>query len=301
MKLSLRSYIELHFVVFLLGFTGILGKLISLQAPHLVVFRVFIAFITLFVFLALKKALVKISNKQLLACFSIGFVVAAHWTTFFYAIKLSNVSVALGLLGVGSLFTAILEPLLLKQKFSWFDSITGIVIIAGIYIIFRFESRYVEGIVCAIVCYFLSSLFSVLNKKQQQVVPSSVISMYEMLSAFVFSMIALPFLVPGVFSSFWPGTNDLFYLIILGCICSAYAFTAVIRLMEKMSAFFVVLHINLEPVYAIVLAYFIFGSTEYMSTGFYLGAALIFSAVFVYPFLKKHHDTAEEKQPEPLV
>jgi len=181
----------------------------------------------------------------------------------------------------------LLEPLILKQRFSWLDIVTGLFIIVGIYIIFRFESRYVDGIISAIVCYFLSSLFSVLNKKQQEQIPSPVLSMYEMLFAFGFALIALPFLVPDVFASFWPGTTDLFYLILLGSICSAYAFTAAIRLMKEMSAFFVVLHINLEPVYAILLAWFIFGDTEHMSIGFYAGAALIFAAVFTYPFLKK--------------
>ncbi|HBG70128.1 MAG TPA: EamA family transporter [Bacteroidales bacterium] len=287
MKFSLRSYLELHFVVLLLGFTGILGKLISLPAPHLVVFRVFIAFVTLFLFLKIRKQNLVLTRKQIFSAISIGLVVAAHWTTFFYAIKLSNVSVALGLLGVGSLFTALLEPLILRQRFSWFDIVTGIFIIVGIYIIFRFESRYVEGIISAIVCYFLSSLFSVLNKKQQEKVHPSVLSMYEMLFAFIFALGALPFLMPEAFSNFWPGTSDLFYLILLGSICSAYAFTAAIRFMKEMSAFFVVLHINLEPVYAIILAYLIFGESEHMSVGFYAGASIIFAAVFIYPFLKK--------------
>jgi len=188
---------------------------------------------------------------------------------------------------VSSLFTALLEPLILRQRFSWLDIITGVFIIAGIYIIFRFESRYVEGIITAIVCYFLSSLFSVLNKKQQEKIHPSVLSMYEMLFAFFFALGALPFLLPDAFNDFWPGTSDLFYLILLGSICSAYAFTAAIRLMQEMSAFFVVLHINLEPVYAIILAFFIFGESEQMSLGFYVGAAIIFAAVFLYPFLKK--------------
>ncbi len=106
MKVSLRSYLELHFVVLLLGFTGILGKLISLPAPHLVVFRVFIAFVTLFIFLKIRKQNIAVTRRQLFSCISIGLVVAAHWTTFFYAIKLSNVSVALGLLGVLAVYRA---------------------------------------------------------------------------------------------------------------------------------------------------------------------------------------------------
>ncbi|MPM15541.1 hypothetical protein SDC9_61912 [bioreactor metagenome] len=164
---------------------------------------------------------------------------------------------------------------------------TGLIIIAGIYIVFRFESRFVEGIITAIVCYFLSSLFSVLNKKAQEEIPVQTLSMYEMLFAFVFAFAALPFLVPEAFASFWPEPTDLVYLILLGSVCSAYAFTAAIRLMKESSAFFVVLHINLEPVYAIILAWFIFGESEHMSLGFYAGASIIFAAVFLYPFLKR--------------
>jgi drug/metabolite transporter (DMT)-like permease len=286
MRTSPKSYLELHFVVLLLGFTGLLGKLISLPALHLVVYRVFFAFITLFLFLKIRKQIIKITKKQLLSCIAIGFVVASHWTTFFYAIKLSNVSVALGLLGVGSLFTAFLEPFILRQHFSWFDLITGIFIIIGIYIIFRFESRYTEGIISAIICYFLSSLFSVLNKKQQETMNPAVLSMYEMLFAFIFAFATLFFLAPETFNSFWPKPLDLTYLIILGSVCSSYAFTALIRLMKEMSAFFVVLHVNLEPVYAIVAAYLIFGESENMTFGFYIGAFIIFLSVFLYPFFK---------------
>ncbi len=228
----------------------------------------------------------KVSRKVLFSTIGVGLVVAAHWTTFFLAIKLSNVSVGLGLLGVGTLFTALMEPILLRQRFSWFDILTGLIIIAGIYIIFRFESRYAEGIAVAIVSYFLSSLFSVLNKKLSNETTGQILSLYEMIFGFFFAAIAMPFLVPNVFQSFWTGTEDMIYLLILGSICTAYAFTATIRLMKELSAYFVVLHINLEPVYAILLAYFIFGDSEYMSTGFYIGASLIFISVLLYPLLK---------------
>lgn len=286
MKINIKTYSELHFVVFLLGFTGILGKLISLEAPHLVVFRIFIAALTLYLLLASRKTNLRISRRTLISCVAVGFVVAAHWTTFFLAIKLSNVSVGLGLLGVGTLFTALLEPIILKQKISLFDVITGVIIIAGIYIIFRFEARYIEGIIVAIVSYFLSSLFSVANKKMSEHTSGQVLSFYELLFGFMFAMLALPFIMPTAFESFWPEMNDFILLLILGSICTAYAFTAAIRLMKELSAYFVVLHINLEPVYAIILAFLIFGDSEYMSSGFYIGASLIFLSVALYPILK---------------
>lgn len=284
---NLKTYFELHFVVLLLGFTGILGKLINLPAPELVVFRMFIAFVSLFLILKFQKVKTKSSGKILWSALSVGFVVAAHWTTFFLAIKLSNVSVALGLLGVGTLFTALLEPLVLKKKLSGLEIIVAVFIIAGIYIIFRFEGDYFWGIVTAIVSYFLSSLFSAFNKKLSHIYDSRVLSLYELLFGFVLAAIALPFLAPMTEGLHLPDWKDIVFLILLGSICTAYAFTATIKLMQKLSAYLVVLHINLEPVYAIIIAYFLFGESEHMSMGFYVGASMITISVLFYPYVSK--------------
>ena len=287
MASNLRTYSELHFVVLLLGFTGILGKLISLPAPELVVFRMFFAVISLFIILKTQKINLKAQKKMLWSAFGVGFIVAAHWTTFFLAIKLSNVSVALGLLGVGTLFTAFLEPLINKKRLSGIELIVAVFIVAGIYMIFHFEGKYVIGIIIAIISYFLSSLFSAFNKKLSHIYNPKVLSLYELLFGFILASIALPFLAPFTDALIWPGWEDTLYLILLGSICTAYAFTATIRLMKKLSAYLVVLHINLEPVYAIIVAYFIFGVSEHMSLGFYFGAGIIIISVFLFPFLQK--------------
>ncbi len=298
---NLKTYFELHFVVVLLGFTGILGKLISLPAPELVVFRMFIAFISLFFILKFQKVSIRTSKKLLWSSFAVGFVVAAHWTTFFLAIKLSNVSVALGLLGVGTLFTALLEPLVLKKKLSALELIVAVFIIAGIYIIFRFEGNYFWGILTALISYFLSSLFSAFNKKLSHIYDSRVISLWELIFGFALAAIALPFLAPMTDGLFWPDWKDYIYLILLGSICTAYAFTATIKLMQKLSAYLVVLHINLEPVYAIIIAYFLFGASEHMSMGFYVGASMITVSVLFFPYIRKKLNDRQKRRAERLV
>lgn len=283
----LKTYFELHFVVLLLGFTGILGKLINLPASELVVFRILFAFISLFLILKVQKVSVRPTKKLLWSALAVGFVVAAHWTTFFLAIKLSNVSVALGLLGVGTLFTAFLEPLILKKKLSGLEIVIAVFIIAGIYMVFHFEGEYFWGIITAIIAYFLSSLFSAFNKKLSHIYDSRVISLYELIFGFALAAIALPFLAPLTKGLYWPDWKDYIYLILLGSICTAYAFTATIRLMKMLSAYLVVLHINLEPIYAIIIAYLLFGESEHMSTGFYIGAGIITVSVFFFPYLKR--------------
>lgn len=284
---DIKTYIELHFVVLLLGFTGILGKLISLPAPELVVFRMGIAMISLFFILSYKGLFVFPSRHMLFSSMVVGLIIAAHWTTFFLAIKLSNVSVGLGILGVGTLFTAFMEPIISRKKISLLEISVGVIIMLGIYMIFRFESRYTTGIIFAIVSYFLSSLFSVLNKELSHKYNNQLLGFYEMAFGFLFALIALPFLEAFSNGYFWPNTLDVIYLLLLGVVCSAYAFAATITLMKKLSAYIVVLHINLEPIYAIVFAFFIFGESEHMTWGFYIGAGIVTLAVFLYPVLQR--------------
>jgi drug/metabolite transporter (DMT)-like permease len=296
MTRDVKTYLELHFVVLLFGFTGILGKLINLPAPELVVFRMFFAFVSLYIILRFQKVKIKPTRKLLWSSLAVGFIVAAHWTTFFLAIKLSNVSVALGLLGVGTLFTALMEPLILKKKFSGLEIIVAVFIIAGIYIIFHFEGEYFWGILTAIISFFLSSLFSAFNKKLSHIYDSRVISFYELIFGFGLAAIALPFLAPMTEGLHWPDWKDLIYLILLGSICTAYAFTAAIRLMNLLSAYLVVLHINLEPVYAIIIAYLLFGESEHMSTGFYIGASIITVSVFFFPYFRKKLNVRQKRK-----
>jgi len=288
-----RSLVQLHIIVLILGFTAILGKLITIQAIELVWYRTLIAAVFLLIIIKLKKGSIKISFKEMSTYLLVGFVVAAHWITFFHAIKVSNVSVTLACLSTTTLFTGIVEPIVMKRKFYWIEAVLGIFIIIGVFMIFEFETRYKLGIMFALTSAFLAGVFSVINKKLTHGKNAQQISFYEMLGGFI--IITLYLIISPGFSigKFSITYMDIVYLLILGSICTAYAFTTVIELMKKISAYVVVLSINLEPVYGVILAYFIFGSSEYMSTGFYSGALIIILCVFMYqPLMRVFHKTA---------
>ncbi len=288
----IRDNFLLHFVVIILGFTAILGKLIQLPAIQLVWFRMMIAFMALGILILISRKNFRLSFRNIMKLALIGVVIAAHWICFFQAIKVSNVSVTLGCLSVTTLFTSFLEPLINRKKISILEVIIGLIIILGIYIIFRFEVRYIAGIIYTIICAFLASLFSVLNKRISLHYEPDVTTFYEMLSGFIVISLFL-FISQGseAFQTL-PAFSDLIYLLILGIICTAFAFSATIRIMQKLSAYQVVLAINLEPVYGIIAAYFIFGESEHMTTEFYIGASVILLSVVLYSVIRSRNKIA---------
>lgn len=287
----LSSHLKLHFVVLIYGFTAILGKLISLPAPQLVWYRMFIAVIAFYFFLRWKKMDLSISREQFFKLFGIGLIVAIHWITFFGAIKISNVSVTLGCLATTTLFTSLLEPFFFRKRINAVEVIIGLLIILGLYLIFRFETRYSLGVIVALISAFLAGLFTVINKKMVMHQKASVISFYEMLGGLTGITIYLLFSGLGNSPLTLPSPIDFIYLLILGIICTAYAFAIQVDVMKHLSAYLVALTINLEPVYGIVIAYFLFGETEHMTGGFYLGTLIILTSVLGFPlyhyYLKK--------------
>ena len=282
-NLLLRSHLKLHFIVLIYGFTAILGKLISLPATQLVWYRMLIAVITFYIFLRWNKTDLTISRKQFFKLFGIGMIVALHWITFFGAIKISNVSVALGCLATTTLFTSLLEPFFFRKRINAVEVIVGILIIIGLYLIFRFETRYTSGVIVALVSAFLAGLFTVINKKMVVHQKASVISFYEMSGGLTIISIYLLFSGWGNAPLSLPSPIDFVYLLALGTICTAFAFAVQVDIMKHLSAFVVALTINLEPVYGIVMAYFLFGETEHMTGGFYIGTAIILASVLGYP------------------
>jgi drug/metabolite transporter (DMT)-like permease len=286
-KNLIGSYFKLHFVVLIYGFTAILGKLIDLPATQLVWYRMLIAAFSFIVFIKIRKVDYKLSRTDIYNILGVGVVVALHWITFFGAIKLSNVSVTLGCLASATLFASILEPIFLKRRVSGLEVILGLITIGGLYLIFQFETRYSLGIVVALISAFLGALFTVLNKKLVMRHNASVITFYEMLGGF--GIITIYLLLSGELLTELrvPSNSDILYLLLLGVVCTAYAFAVHVKVMERLSAYVVTLSINLEPVYGIVLAYLFFKDTELMTTGFYAGAAIILLSVLGYPVLKR--------------
>lgn len=291
-----QNVLILHLTILIWGFTGILGNLISISAIHLVWYRVLIAAISLWIYLAVSKQQILVKRKDFISFIMVGGVVGLHWVLFFYAIKVSTVSVALVTLSSLTLYTSILEPLINKKKIALMDMLVGVVIIMGIYMIFQFESNYIEGILAGLACAFCASIFSIANARMVKKSSATLITFYEMLGAFFWVSVFMLF--SGDFNeNMVLNQSDLIYLLILGVLCTAVAYVLGVAVMKELSAFTVALTTNLEPVYGILLAMLIFGQKETMSLGFYGGAVIVLGAVFFYPYLK----TKIEKRKQDLV
>lgn len=286
---SLRSQFQLHFIVFIWGFTAVIGALISLDALPLVWYRMSIAVVIVLLYALYKKGISLKMPPATIARFLVaGLIIALHWLTFFKAIKVSNVSVTLACISTGAFFTSLLEPLFYKRKIIWYEVFLGLLVVAGLYIIFRFEGDYFYGIALALTSAFLSALFSVLNGIYAVKYDSTVISVYELFGGVLF--LSLYLLFTGSFDAafFAVSLNDWFWLMVLGTICTAYAFIVSVQVMKYISPYTVVLTVNLEPVYGIILALLVFKEEERMSWTFYVGAAIILITVILNAILKNY-------------
>ncbi|WP_299247947.1 DMT family transporter [uncultured Aquimarina sp.] len=292
-NVKLQNYLHFHFIVFVWGFTAILGELISIDALPLVWYRMFMASGFIYIYIYLRKISLKISTKLLITLCIAGAIIALHWITFFAAIKVSNVSITLAVLSTGAFFTSILEPIFYKRKLIWYEVLFGLMVICGLYIIFNVEGDYFLGIIYALCSAFLSSVFSLINGKIAKQYAPSMISFYELLCGVGFVtiyLIGISFLGnenEGFSMAFFQlSSTDWVYLIILASICTAYAFIGSVQVMKYLSPYTVMLTINLEPIYGIVLAYLIFGDSEKMNPGFYYGALIILGTVVLNGIFK---------------
>ncbi len=283
---KLLNYLHLHFIVFIWGFTAVLGALISLEAIPLVWYRMLLATVLIFAFLKFRKEKLKFSLKTLLGFALAGIIIALHWLTFFGAIKASNVSITLAILSTGAFFASFLEPLFYGRKIILYEVLFGLIVIVGLYVIFDVDSSNTLGIILALISAFLSALFSVINGKFVLKHKASAISFYELLFGVIGISIYLAF--AGKFTSefFKVSTHDWIYLVILASACTAYAFIASIHVMKWISPYTVMLTINLEPVYGIILALIVLGDSENMSPQFYYGALIILLTVIANGIIK---------------
>lgn len=283
---NLKHHLHLHFIVLIWGFTAVLGALISLEAIPLVWFRMSIAAISVFLFMLISGRWTRPNKRAMWKMFGLGLALALHWLTFFGAIKISNVSVTLSVMATGAFFAAFLEPIVFGRSINWREILLGLVAVIGLGIIFNASTQYVAGIILALISAFLSALFSVFNGRLVKEHSATVISFFE-LSFGVLGISVYLLLIDGFSSEFFEvTTGDWFYLIILATICTGYAFIASVNLMKWLTPFTLMLTINLEPVYGILLALAVFGDKEFMSTTFYLGAAIILATVIVNAYLK---------------
>ena len=275
-----RALLQLHIAVFLAGFTGILGRWISLEASLLVWYRLLITVATLTILLLWRRSLAKITVRELVKIFAVGAVVAIHWVSFYASIKHSNVSVALVCFSTLGFFSSMLEPIILKKKIQIAEVLLGLLAILGVYLIFHFDVQYKTGIIFGIIAAILAALFTILNKLLLRNHNAQTVTYYELTGGFIVLSLILPFYLPLFHIDFTLPTEwDWISLLVLSWLCTILAFYLSLTALKKISPFTVNLTYNLEPVYGILLAFIVFQENKMLSINFYLGLLLIAMAV----------------------
>lgn len=279
------ALVRLHTAVFLWGFTGVLGRAISLNEGWLVWWRMFITAVSLWILFYFLKRIRKISLKDFLKIASIGTVLSLHWLCFYGSIKYSNVSIALTCLSTSGLLSAIIEPIFFRRRINTSEIVLGMFALAGIALIYATNLSYSTGIYVGLLAAVLTVLVSVMNKKLITGFHAETITLYQLTGGFLGLSILLPlynFLFPSLHKT--PQHFDWLWLLILSWCCTILTFMLYINSLKKVSAFTVNLTLTLEPVYGIILAFIIYHENKTLSKYFFVGFALIFIAVILQMF-----------------
>jgi drug/metabolite transporter (DMT)-like permease len=295
---NVKNYLHLHFIVFVWGFTAVLGKLISIGAMPLVWFRMVIAVGLMAVYAVFMKAPFRLPLRPFMRMVFAGLIIALHWFTFFHAIKISNISVTLACLSTGAFFASLLEPLLYGRKVVVYEVVFGLFVVVGLMFIsglltvgpggieFRSDVNYPFGILTALLSAFLSTVFAMINGKFAKEYNATTVSFYELLGGIFFFSLYLLWdgqFTPGFFVL---SAYDWLWLFVLGSICTAYAQIAAVKVMKTITPYTMMLTINLEPIYGIILALIVFSKSERMEESFYVGAGIILITVIINGILK---------------
>lgn len=284
--LSKYRLTSIHMMVVILGFTGILGKLISLETIYLVWYRMGFAFLALAFFLFLKKSLFSISKRNFFGIVGVGFLVTVHWLCFFESIKVSTVSIAVVCLSTSSLFSALIEPIFFNRKLLIYEVVMGVIVILALAFVMGTETQYIWGYIYGIISALLGTLFTLFNAKYIKKVDAAQITMIEMLAGVILISFIFIFNNDATVLTSLLSMQDLFYLIILSVLCTAMVFVWMTEVMRHITPYSLIMAINLEPIYSILLALIIFGDAELMSSSFYIGSSIIIGVVFLESYLK---------------
>jgi drug/metabolite transporter (DMT)-like permease len=277
-----KAFIQLHIAVLLAGFTGVLGKLISLNEGLLVWYRLLLSACALWILAFIRRQSIRIGWKDIWRIFGVGSIAALHWVTFYGSIKYASVSVALLCFSSIGFFTALIEPLLFRHRVDWIELLLGLLVIAGIFFIFQLDPNYKAGILIGLLSSLLGSLFPVLNKRILMRVRPETVTLYELSGGFLFLSLALPGYLYFFPAAHWlPGPADWLWLLVLSLLCTVLAFNLSMSALQKISAFTVNLSYNLEPVYGIFLAFLLFREDKYFNRGFYIGFSLIVLSIIL--------------------
>ncbi|WP_298710635.1 DMT family transporter [Chitinophaga sp.] len=275
-----KAFIELHLSVFLAGFTGILGKLITLNEGLLVWYRLLITAVTMYFLFRWQGKLKKLPLRDILRIGGVGCIVALHWIFFYGSIKYANVSIGVVCFSLTSLFTAVFDPLINRRRFDKVEMFLSFLTLAGILLIFHFDTQYRTGIILGVISSMFAALFTVLNKQLVVKYDTATITFYELGVGFLGLTLLMPaYLVAFPVENILPSLPDAIYLLILSWFCTVMMYTLSMNALKKISAFTVNLCFNLEPLYSIILAFIIFHENKLLHSGFYAGLGLILLSV----------------------
>ena len=292
MTQNTKDIIFLHFIILIWGFTAIIGLFIDLMPVEIVFYRTGLAALLLVLVIYSSRLSFGLDSRaSLLKAIIVGLLMSVHWVLFFLSAKISTASVCLVGMATTSLWTSIIEPMFFDKKIQGFEIFLSLIAVLGILIVFNMEIDYFKGLLFAMIAAILAALFSIINADLTKKNNHFVITFYEMITASALAGIMMLFYFYFIsYKSFaLPGTKNWFWLFILSSICTVFAMSYSIKLMKRLSAFFVNLTVNLEPIYGIILALLIFGEQEQMSVGFYIGTGLILLSVLIYPLLNKKY------------
>lgn len=289
----LRDYVQLHFIILLWGFTAITGKWMTIDALPLVVYRTLIAAAGVGLLMRWRGLSLRVEGSDLWKMLLTGVLVATHWFLFFQAARIATVSICLIGLASTAFWTSLLEPLLLRRPFRWYEILLGLIMVGAMYAISHFESKYYWGLLLGVGSALNASLFTIINSRFTQRQNHFAITFYEMCGAFVAITAATlaTYTLTGE-GQFLPATPDAWLtdganLIFLALVCTVYAYSTSVEIMRRIPPFAVNLSVNLEPVYGILLAALFFGEWREMTGGFYVSAAVILLSVLAYPVIRR--------------
>ena len=277
-----KSYLVLHTAVLLAGFTGVFGKLITLNQIPLVWFRVLLSTLILFVVLKLFKIERLKSTKDILNIARGGLLLTIHWIFFYGSIKFSNISIGVVCYCLTSFFTAILEPIINKKRFSAAQLMLSMLTLIGISLIFHFDSSYQVGIILGVISTIFAALYTIYNERLVKQYDSKLLNYYQMLSGTIVLGLGLPifyYLFPT--ERFIPSFSDGIYLILLSLFCTVGLYVLFAESLKKLSAFTVNLSFNLEPIYSIIIAFLFFNEGKQVNASFYVGLSLVLVSVLL--------------------
>jgi drug/metabolite transporter (DMT)-like permease len=277
-----KAFLQLHIAIFLAGFTGILGRLITLNEGMLVWYRMLFTIIALWLIVFFSGNREAITKKELVKMYMVGAIVALHWVFFYGSIKYANVSIGLVCFSAVGFFTALLEPFILKRRINPVELILGIMVMIGIYFIFHFDPRYKTGILLGIISSLLAASFTVFNKILLKRHSAMQVTLHELTGGWLSLSLILPlYLYFFPVHQFLPSWSDTGWLIVLSLFCTVLAFNLSMSALRKISPFTVNLSYNLEPLYGILLAFIIYREDRELEKGFYIGISIILFTVLL--------------------